>query len=158
MANQIAHRLRLIRFANPARGSTAITSASRQSQGSAREPSNVLLKSRLRRRLGGQRDRGTTPSAKNSADAVLHSGLPGARTGMGISVLDLPMPRVSPGLGALLRSIATRTPQLSCARAHFPQDGPHSRIAETGFADGQQQDHRDTATRGNRSRAAKRAV
>jgi hypothetical protein len=45
---------------------------------------------------------------------------------MGRSVLDLPMPRVSPDLGALLRSIATRTPQLSCARAHFARRTAHT--------------------------------
>ena len=70
--------------------------------------------------------------------------LPGARTGMGISVLDLPMPRVSPDLGALLRSIATRTPHLSLRESTLrAQDGPHSRIAATGFADGQR---KSTAT------------
>ncbi len=85
--------------------------------------------------------------------------LPGARTGMGISVLDPPHATRLAGSRRIVKIDCNSNPATvlreSTRRA---QDGPHSGIAATGFDDGQPQEHRDTAPRRNRSRATKRAA
>lgn len=85
--------------------------------------------------------------------------LPGVRTGMGISVVDLPMPRGLRGSRRIVKiDRNSKLPQLSCARANVTRRTPHTHGFRIHFAGAQPKEHRDTAPRGNRSRAAKRAV